>query len=280
MFFPIAAAVLQAVSFTLDKVILSIKKVTYKTYNGISFPLIFLFTLIIFFIIRPEINPAMFDKKYILLIVASATIGIVTNIFFYRALKSDLLSEMEVVSLIGGVPLIVFASLFFADERNYLVVLLALFSVVALVWSHWEKHHFHIAKKTWPFLIWALAVSPFRGVISKSLLLTWSPIMIQLVLDGLIAIVFLPIYFKDAKKVPAKAIGFLLLTNLLTTVAWILYLYSYQLSGIVYTVLIFTLQPLIVYFTSVFFLKEKVHAKKAIAFLLIVAAIGIAQVWG
>jgi len=75
-----------------------------------------------------------------------------------------------------------------------------------------------------------------------------------------------------------KALPFLIITNLLTTIAWILYYFSYQISGIIYTVLIFSLQPLLVYAASLIFLKEKFHWKKFAAFMITLAAIIISQI--
>ena len=50
--FPILAAILQAGSLTLDKVVLSIRRVNFKTYTGVSFPLIFLSFVNLLFALR------------------------------------------------------------------------------------------------------------------------------------------------------------------------------------------------------------------------------------
>ncbi len=277
LIFPIGASILQAVSFTLDKVILSVKKVNYKTYIGISFPLIFLFTLIIFFIFKPPLTLDLFAGKYLWLILISILLLIGSNIIFYRALKSDLLSEMQTLSLLREIPLIIFAAVIFSDERNLLIIALALIATTSIIWSHWENGHFKIKKKTFPFLLWTITIAPFIGIISKILLEIWNPISLGLIRDGAIALILVPLFFKNIKSVSKKTFSFLLLTNLITTIAWILYFFSYQIIGIVQTVLIFSLQPFLVYFTSIFFLKEKFHRKKFIAFIIILVAIIISQ---
>lgn len=278
--YPLGAAILQAASFTLDKVTLSIKRVTHKTYIGISFPLIFLFTLIIFFIFKPQLTFDLFKGKILWILILSIVLIIITNIIFYRALKSDLISEMQTIDLLRNIPLIIFSALLFVDERNSLVIILALLAAGSVIWSHWEKHHFHIAKKTLPFLLWTITIAPFTGIMAKILLETWNPISLELVRSGIIAIIFIPLFFKNIKNVPKKAIPLLLLTNLLTTIAWILYFFSYQIVGIIHTVLIFSLQPLLVYFASLFFLKEKFQWKKFTAFMIILIAIIVGQFIG
>ena len=47
---------------------------------------------------------------------------------------------------------------------------------------------------------------------------------------------------------------------------------------LVYTMLIFSLQPLLVYFASLFFLKEPFHWKKFVAFIVVLASIAAAQI--
>lgn len=276
---PIASAVLQAGSVTIDKIVLNIKRVTYKTYTGISFPLILLINAIIFFIFLPKISSSMFSYLLLFLIIVSSIIGIVGNLLFYRALKKDCLNEMEAISLFSNIPLIIFTSLFFVSERNYFVIVLALISSLAIIWSHWKNHHLKIAKPIIPYLIFILLISPFRGLMSKVLLQSWDPISLQLATGILPALFFFIYFFKSVKETPNKKAWLLLIaTNILTTIAWILYYFSYQKLGIVETVLIFSLQPLLVYFSSILIIKEKFHWKKFVAFMIIVACIALSQV--
>jgi drug/metabolite transporter (DMT)-like permease len=282
IFYPISAAILQSGSMTFDKLILSVKKMNYKDYIGISFPLIFLFTLIIFLIFHPKFNPEFFQLKYYLLIIALVVIILITNILYYRALKRDMLSEMQTISLLKGIPLIIFAALIFPNERNPIIIILSLIAIAAIIWSHYEHHHFKIFKKTLPFLLWILTIGAFAGIINKLILDVLNPITMQLITDGAIALILTPLYFKDIKSIPKKslkkALPLLLLTNLLTSIAFILYYFSFQLSGIIYTVLIFSIQPVLVYFISLIFLKEKFHIKKFLAFIIILIVIILSQV--
>jgi drug/metabolite transporter (DMT)-like permease len=276
--YPISAAILQSGSMTFDKVILSMKKMNYKNYIGISFPLIFLFTLIIFLIFKPEFNPEFFQLKYIILIFLLIIIIFVTNILYYKALKKDLLSEMQTLSLLKGIPLILFAAIIFPNERNPIIIILSIIAVGSIIWSHWEHHHLKISRDTLPFLLWILSIGAFGGVIYKLVLDVMSPITIQLITDGAIVLILTPLYYKDIKTISKKALPLILLTNFLTSIAWILYYFSYQISGIIYTVLLFSLQPVLVYFISLIFLKEKFHWKKFTAFIIIIIVIVISQV--
>jgi len=268
---------LQAGSFTFDKVVLSMRRVTFKTYTGVSFPLIFLITLVIFTIFRPPLSFELFSGNLLWLILASIGLTIVTNLIFYRALDDDKLSEIQTLDLLRSIPVIIFASIIFTSERNFTVVIPALIASLAVIWSHWEHHHFKIAKNTLPFLIWSLSVAPVGAAVSKILLENWNPISLELIRSGAVALVLGPLFFRYAQKISAKAFSILLVTNILTSVAWILFYFSYQRSGIVYTLLVFSIQPLLVYLASVFFLRESIHWKKVVAFAVVLVSIMTAQ---
>lgn len=277
LIFPVGAAILQAASTTLDKVVMSVKRVTYKTYTGISFPLIFFITLIIFFIFRPPLSLSLFSGKVLWLVIISAALTIIANVMFYRALKNEKLNEIEVISLLGNIPLIIFTGFIFVSERNPFIIFLALLSSASVVWAHWRKDHFQIAKKTKLLLFWILLISPFGGIITKIILETWNPISFELVRSGIVALILGPLFFRYEKGVSLKAFLLLLATNALTSIAWILYYFSFQQFGIIQTVLIFSIQPLLVYFASICLLKEKFHWKKFVSFVIILVSIIISM---
>jgi len=278
LIFPIGASVLQAASFTLDKMILSVKKVTYKTYIGISFPLIFFITLIIFFIFKPPLSWSLLSGNALYLMIALILLTIFTNLIFYRTLKSEKISEVETISLLGQVPVIIFTSFIFASERNFLIIFLALLCSASVIWSHWRKDHFQVAKNTKLYLFWTIFISPFSLIVTKVILETWSPISMELVRMGVVALIFGPLFLRFERKASFKAILLLIATNILTTIAWILYFFSVQKLGVIETVLIFSIQPLLVYFASIFLLKEKIHWKKFVSFLIILVSIIVSMV--
>ncbi|MBI2175679.1 MAG: EamA family transporter [Parcubacteria group bacterium] len=237
-------------------------------------------TLVIFFIFRPPLSFDLLAGNLWWLLLISVGMTIVTNLIFYRALDDDKLGEIQTLDLLHAIPIIIFASIIFADERNFLVIVPALVASSAVIWSHWEHHHFKIAKHTLPFLVWSLAAAPIGASISKILLANWNPVSLELVRSGAVALILGPLFVRYAQKISFKAFSLLLATNILTSIAWILFYFSYQRLGIIYTILVFSLQPLLIYLASVFFLKEPFHWKKATAFAIVLLSIGIVQIIG
>ncbi len=270
--FPILAAFLQSCSFTLDKIILEIKGVNFKTYTGVSFPLIFLVNLIIFWIVKPEFSMEILSGTWIF-VALSILMTLVTNIMFYRALDDDRLEEIDMLHLLNVFPVILFTSLIFSEERNFFVIIPTLISSAAIVWSHWDHHHFKIAKHTLPYLIWSLLMAPFGAPISKVLLEAWNPISLEVLRTGVLALILGLMFFKQVEKIEFRTFLILVLTNILTSFAWIFFYYSYQQSGVIFTILIFSIQPLLVYFSSVVFLKEPLKWKRALAFFIVLCSI-------
>jgi drug/metabolite transporter (DMT)-like permease len=277
--FPFLAAILQAGSFTLDKVVLSVRQVDFKVYTGISFPLIFFITLVIFLIFQPPLSFELFRGNLWWLLSISIAITIITNLLFYRALDFDKLGEIQTLELLRFLPIIIFSSIIFADERQFFIIVPVLIASLGIIWSHWEQSKVKIAQYTLPFLIWMLFASPIREAASKILLEDWNPISLELVRSGAVALMLGMFFAKHiiASKISVKAFYLLLATNILTSIAWILFYFGYQYLGIIHTTLIFLLQPLLVYLASVFLLKEALSWKKNIAFVIVVLSIAAAQ---
>ncbi|OGF52252.1 hypothetical protein A3I27_01820 [Candidatus Giovannonibacteria bacterium RIFCSPLOWO2_02_FULL_43_11b] len=276
LIFPILSAVLQAASFSLDKVILSFRKIDFRAYIGISFPLIFFINLLIFFAFDSPISRELIYKTFWWLF-ASVALTIASNVIYYRALKHDKLSEMEVIGLLTALPVIIFSGIIFSDERNYVILIPAIIASIAIVWSHLKRGHLLIKKDTLPFLIWSLTMAPLAAAVSKILLADWNPISLEMLRMGVVTAAIMPFFQKQIKTISTSALWLLALTNVLTSVAWILFYFSYQRSGIIYTMLLFSIQPLLVYFVAIFILKEKIDRKKLIAFVVVLISIAIAQ---
>jgi drug/metabolite transporter (DMT)-like permease len=270
---PIVGAVLQAASFTLDKAALSLRRVTYKVYTGVSFPLLLLINLAIVAVLRPPWPDRVLLGWDLLLLLVFVGISVGTNLVFYRALDGDSLGELQIIELLKYFPIIVLSGAVFADERRPVVMSAALAAAAVLVWSHWKNHHFRLKRRTWPYLAWALLAMPWNSLLAKELLYTWHPVMLELVRNAGLAVVFGIMFWRKCLHVSKPAWIFLVSTNLLTCVAWIIQDFSIRQAGIVFTLLIFSLLPLLTYFSSVFVLKEKFEWKKGVAFAVVLVAI-------
>ena len=138
------------------------------------------------------------------------------------------------------------------DERKPIILGLIILVSIVVVWSHWEKHHFKIAKRTSYYLIWIVTIAPFSPLAIKELLVVWHPVALTAIISAITTLLLAPIYLKYAPRTSPKAFLTLLVISIFNGLATIFYYFSYQVSGIVLTMLLFSLQPILVYFASVF----------------------------
>lgn len=283
MFFsiaPLIAAVLQAGSATIDKLALNLRQISYKTYTAISYPLLFFFDVIAWFIFRPRWDVRLFTGHIGVLLFVSIAVSILINVLYYRALKKDRLSELNTFGMMAQIPVIIILAWLYHNERAWSHVIPALVAAGTLVWAHWERHKIRIAPDTLPFLLVMLVSAPLLAVMSKEILTVWNPISMELVRDGVIALILIPLFHSSLHHIPRHGWFLLLTTNLLSSAAWILFFLGYKHLGVVYTGLLFSLSPLLVYLSSLFLLKERFEPKKLVAFIVVLSSIVIAEFLG
>ncbi|MBI2063976.1 MAG: DMT family transporter, partial [Candidatus Yanofskybacteria bacterium] len=171
-------------------------------------------------IFRPPLSFDLLAGNLWWLLLTSIGMTIVTNLIFYRALDDDRLGEIQTLDLLHNIPIIIFSSFIFTDERNFAVIIPAFIASIAVFWSHWEHHHFKIAKHTLPFLVWSVSTASVGASISKILLASWNPISLELVRSGAMALILGSLFFKYAGKISFKSFLLFLATNILTSIAW------------------------------------------------------------
>lgn len=274
---PTLAAVSQSVSFLLDKAALRVRGMHFEGYLGMSFPLLFAFSLILLVIFAPPFPPEVFLWPMSGIFAASALLIIVMNIVFYRAMAKEEMQELEVLELLERIPAILVTAAVFTDERAPVVVGAALVSSLAIAWSHWTGKKFSMKRTSLQFIILGFITAPIRVALTKILLGLWHPLSLEIARNAVFSVAFWPMYRRDMQTVPRKAAFMVILANILTFAAAVLGHLSYQLSGVVYTILLMSLQPFLVYLGAVLFLGERFHPRKFAAFVVVLVSILVVQ---
>ncbi len=274
---PALAAVSQSASFLLDKAALRIRGMTFEGYLGMSFPLLFALSLILLIVFSPPFPQELFAWPMSGIFALSAALIILMNVVFYRAMAKEEMQELEVLELLERVPAILVTAAVFSDERAPVVVGAALVSSLAIAWSHWTGKKFSIKRTSLQFILLGFITAPIRVGLTKILLTAWSPVSLEIARNAVFSVVFWPAYRRDMEHVPRRAALMVVLANILTFAAAILSHMSYQLSGVVYTILLMSLQPFLVYLGAVFFLGERFHPRKFAAFIVVLVSILVVQ---
>lgn len=272
------AAISQAGSSTIDKYIVSKQKINYKVYLVVSFFLISVLSLP-FFIFFGSIKPEATQPFWLLLLIIGVIITTAINIVYYSVLRHEKLSEIEPILLLAPLFTVILTSILLKDERNFLIIILAIISSLSLLWAHIRKEHFSFHKFLIPLLILSIIVSPINAIISKKLLTVYDPFSFEFIRTSLALFVMFLILHPSFKSMKKKSPKYLLYTNILTTIAGVIVYFSYIHIGIIRTVLIMNLMPMLVYVFAWLFLKEKIYWKNVVAMLIILVCVTLAQIY-
>lgn len=274
--FPFIAALSQAAGIVIDKIGLTRRQIELKVFIPVLFLCLFA-TCIILFPFLGKISPDFFSLKYISFFVAMIVLAVVWNIFYYRAVQSEKIHEFELVLSFQPLATILLASVLFAGERNWQIVLISVIAAVALVLARIKKNHFDFSPALWGMVVAILFMS-VELLIIKELLDVLSPVALYTLRTGLIFLFFYFYYRPHMTRVSNTNSGLILLTATLGTIQMVTKFYGFQSFGIVYTSLILILSPILVYIVSTFWMNERIKLKTYICFILILACVVYATV--
>ena len=297
--FPIIAAVISAANTLYEKSIFNHKRRKYKLYVPIIFFFAFLIMAIFVYPFLGTVEKEAFQPLFLFLLITTVALAAVANLLYYRGFQRELLSEIQPFVVMSPLLTVVIASVIYPDERNWKILTLALIAAITLIVSHIEKRHIKLDKGI-VFIIGAVVLGAIETNIVIELLYFYSPVALYTIRTGLVALILfiilkpfsyytkrkkiLPIIrclFSKSKKNKQDIEIFNDIKKLvLVSLAWVsimtLVYYSYHQMGVVYTVLIMMVVPVLVVFGGHFILKERNSKKKDIVAMFIVLACVIA----
>ena len=172
---------------------------------------------------------------------------------------------------------IIIAGIVYPDERNLKILLLAIIAALALIFSHIEKRHLKFDKGLFPIML-AVFLGAVETNIIKELLYFYSPVAMYTVRTGLVSLLLFLIVRPSMKDMVKDGMRKLFLISFMWVLIMIFTYYSFQILGVVYTVLILMLTPVLIVFGSYLILKErKIRKKDIVALIIVVICVIVAQ---
>lgn len=274
-------ALFQATSRALDKFVLSSERVEPRVYLGVSFIFIFFIDLVLFFGTGAALSETIFQGKFLALMGASVILGIIVNAVYYSGLAVQKLTEVEPITLFGNATAVLIAGFLIHGEHDLPSLLLTLLAISAVIWAHLERRHLVFDRYMWCLFLWSLVGAPLSVAVNRELLRAYSPIALEAVRTALMMPFFLFIMRKNElhAHLVKRSWAVLFLLNLLSAVAFVLLNFGYQTMGIIETTLLWMLTPLFVYVFATVFLGEKLRAKNAAAFSVVILSIVALQIF-
>ena len=270
--FPFLSALGSAAGVIIDKIALARKKIPLDIFQTFLFLFLCFFTAI-FVPFLGQINFSLaFSNTYLLIFVMMIATAVVWNIFYYKDLQKETLNEFELIITLTPLMTTFLAGLFLEEERNWTVIQAAVVASLALIFAHLRRRHLAFSQYSLGLIICIFLMS-LEMIFIKLLLNVYPPASLYFFRTLIIFIFFLIFFRPKISKVNLKGYGLIIASAAAGVMQMVLKFYGFSEFGIVYTTLILTLSPILVYFASFFIFKEKLAKRTIVAAIIILACI-------
>jgi len=274
MFAPILASLAKSFGIMVDKVILSQEQVPIKRFIPLLFALLAFFTILVL----PFDNWVSLEAitwpiigYYFLMI----TLAFVWNILYYRAVKQKTVQEFEPILMLSPLVVILLAPIIYPNERNWAIIAIALIAGLVLILSNLDRGHIKLSAVSIGLIVCIFLMS-FEVIVIRQLLDYFSPASLYFSRCSILFLLFLAYYQSNLIKIKPVAIFGVVITSLLGVMQMIARFYGYQSIGIVFTTLVMSLSPALVYIFGFIFLKERLQSKRLLGGIFIFICVIIA----
>ena len=269
--FPLIAVFAGAVTIILEKTILSKQKVDYRLFVVTLFLLLFLVSTF-FAIFWGKISPSALNTNYLWLLIGMVVVACGWNILLYRGLQQEEVVEFELINLLRPIAIIFIAGIFLAAERNLHTFLAAAIASGALLVSHIRRHHLVFDRYSIGLLGFVL-LAAVEAIFDRQLLEVYSPSALYAVRTGLVFLSLWLVFRPNFRRLTSQNILSIFILAVIATSYMIFMFSGFKDFGVVFTTLVLTLTPILIYFFAVVFLKEKLRKRVVLAAAIILACI-------
>jgi len=266
------SALTNASGLIIDKIILSRERVALKVYLPISFLFLCAFTLIVVPWLGQidwqlaSLSNAMF-LVFIMLILA---IG--SNVLYYQTLQQDKAHHHEMLQMLTPLFTVILAAVFFPEDLNVRVLILALVASGALIYSKSNREHFLPSQTTYNALL-AIVMLAAENVVIRELLYFYTPVSLYAIRTAILAVFFYLYYRPKLGKVKSRHWGMIALSSLIGAITMITRYYAFSELGLIFTMMITILAPIMVFIFSWSMLHEHIKARVIVSSVIILSCV-------
>lgn len=278
MIWPFFGAVALASGTLVERIVLMKKSISVKAYQFLQF-LAIVIVMLPFIPFFWRATQDAYTTKNILIFISVIVLSMFANYFTFYSMKWEKLGKLEPAKITEPLFVILLAFLFsfiFGNDlygRNPNILIPAIISAVALIFSNIKKNHLEFSK----YFIAAVIGSFFFAaelVISRLILDFYNPITFYFL--RCVSILILSFIFfipKISKKMKTKTKFQILATGAIWFIYRIIIYFGYTNLGVVETTLTIMLGPVFVYLFAWKFLKEKIKIRNVISSIIIIACV-------
>lgn len=271
------SAVGTAAGLVVDKITLSRERLSLRVYLPLVFAFLCGFTLLLTPVLgRIDFGIALLPNSLFLLFLM-VVMAIAWNVLFYQSVKKERVYEHEMISMTAPLITILLAAVFFPEERDTTIFVLAVIASVALFLARKEKAKFIIDRDGYNLLLGVILMSA-ENIIFRELLYSYTPVALYAIRTFILACFFMAYYSPRYKQVSVKHWWLIAGSALIGVISMVTKLYAFAEIGVIYTTLISLLAPLLVFFASWEIFHERIRARIVVASIIILAVVSWATV--
>ncbi|MEK7170747.1 MAG: DMT family transporter [Patescibacteria group bacterium] len=277
MFSALIAALGNASGLIIDKVALTRRQVPLRIFIPVVFTFLFAFTIIFTPLFGFADWQTALLPNNLFLTLLMIVIAISWNVLTYQSLQRESVHQHEVILMTGPIVTILLAALFFQEEFNLTIFALGLIASLAMLIARTERHHFKISKIAYNLFL-AVVLMSIENIIIRELLYSYSPISLYAIRTFFLAGFFWLYYRPKLSEVRGSPLWLLGASGAVGAVSMIARFYAFGSFGVIFTTLISTLAPIIVFVGSWEILHERIRLRVIVASLVILVCVAVATV--
>jgi len=272
MWAALISAVSASAALIIDKITLSRERVSLRVFLPISFILVFAFTLILvpFFgsvSWQTAMLPNVLFMAFLMIVIALAW-----NVLYAQSVQKEKIHEHEVIVMATPLITTLLAAVFFPEEYNRTIFILAVVASLALMASKIEKNHFDINQVSYNLFL-AVVLMSAENILIRELLYFYTPVALYAVRTFFIAIFFMAYYRPRYNQVSNQHWRLIAFSSVLGVGQMIGKFYAFEQVGVIYTTLFTVLSPALVFLASWEFLHERIKPRAILSFVIIAACL-------
>lgn len=268
----IIASIGYAGGVIIDKIVLSVYSVPVRRFIPWLFIWLAVITGFAVYIFKGSFNHAALSSNNLILFGAMIAVAFTWNLYYYQGIQREAVHEFELVMLFGPLATILLAEIFLPSERSVATFIAGIIASLALLLARVEKKHLRLSPY-WKQLFVATFLMAFESILLKKLLAVYDPTTLYLARTAILAVAFIIVFRPKLLQVSKSAYALTIASAFFGVIQMVLKFYGFQNIGVVETTLILILGPVLVFFISNFFFKERLQKKTAISALVVIACV-------
>lgn len=271
----ILSSLTQGLSLIIDKVALSRDRISLKVFLPILFVFLFSLTLILVPAFGRIDTTVAFLPNTLFLLFLMIVMAVAWNALYYEGIQRKEMHHHELMMMLLPIITIVLAAVFYPENLDWRVFILALVSSLALIFAKGQKEHFFVDQTSYNTFL-AVILMAGESIVIRELLFSFTPVMLYAIRTFFISIFFLFYYKPKYNQVTARHWWLIFVSALLGVVQVVGRYYAYSELGIIYTTMLTALVPIVVFLASWEILHEKIKARVIMAAVIILTCVTIA----